>query len=363
MKVLIVGAGPIGCYTARLLKEKKPDYEVTVIEEHPEIGRPVHCAGLVSAQVLTETKVDIGKDFVLNRIDGATLFLNGDQFNIKRQNVAVVIDREKFDRALGEGLDIQFNTRFMGIEPEGDGYLVETDKGDFHADIVIGANGANSSLRKAAEFKEDIKFWRGVQFRMKFDQCERSFVRVYLRDQFFSWIIPEEEGIVRAGIISNNPYHDLIQFLQDAQIEGEILEKFAGIVPLGKCQTQKDGIFLVGDAACQVKPMTHGGIYYGMRCAEILVDCIAEHRFGDYEKEWKHRFWREFMIGLKLKQVYEKLSHDDIKGIFMALKENMHTIENYADFENHSKIISMLIKSPKLQFLLGRVIISLFEDT
>lgn len=363
MKILIVGAGPIGCYTARLLKEKRPEYSVVLIEEHPEIGRPVHCAGLVSAQVLTETKVDIGTDFVLNRIDGATLFLNGDSFKVRRPNVAVVIDREKFDRALGEGLTVHFNTRFMGIEKESSGYLVETDKGDFHADIVIGANGANSSVRKAAEFKADIKYWRGVQFRMKYDVDERSHVGVYLRDQFFSWIIPEQEGIVRAGIISRNPYQDLIQFLKDARIEGEILEKFAGLVPLGKCQTQKDGIFLVGDAACQVKPMTHGGIYYGMRCAEILVDCIVENRFGDYEKEWKHRFWREVMIGLKLKQVYERLSHEDIRELFSALKENASIIEDYADFENHSKIISMLIKSPKLQFLLGKVIISLFEDS
>lgn len=361
MKILIVGAGPVGCYTARLLKEKKC-FDIDIIEEHSEIGRPVHCAGLVSSQVLSEIRFPLSKNVVINRIDGAEFFLNGDSFKIKRKDVCVVIDREKFDRALGEGLNVKFNTRFMGIEKEGPGYLVETDKGEYYADIVIGANGANSSLRKAGGFKEDIELLRGVQFRMRYNQCGRNLVQVYLKNQFFAWVIPENEDIVRIGIISDNPYHDLTEFLKEKGINSEILEKFGGIVPLGETSTQNGNLFLVGDAACQVKPLTYGGVYYGMRCAELLVDCISQGAGGEYDKRWRQRFNAEIQTGLKIRKIYRCLSQDNIARIFNFLRKNTAVLEKFGDFENHSRTISLLFKNSRLPVFLGKMLLGILKD-
>ena len=362
MKIIIVGAGPVGCYTARLLKGKRSDIEITLIEEHPEIGKPVHCAGLVSKEVLSEIKIPLSKDVVLNRIDGAEIFLNGNSFKIRRKHVAVVIDRQKFDSELGKGLNISFNTRFIGIEKEGSGYLVETEEGEFYADIVIGSDGANSTLRNIAGFQEDIKYLRGVQFRMKYSKCERNFVQVYLKNQFFAWIIPEVDDIVRVGIISNNPYHDLLEFVKDREETPEILEKFAGIVPLGSCVTQNGNIFLVGDAACQIKPLTYGGIYYGMRCAEILVDCIASDAPAEYERRWKQNFFAEIDAGLKMRKIYECLSPDNVEKIFALLRKNASFLEKFGDFENHSKTISLLFKSSYLPRFLGKILLGIARD-
>jgi len=362
MKLIIIGAGPIGCYVAQLLKNSNKAPNITIIEEHAEIGRPVHCAGLVSPDVFSEVKVSLDDEVVINHIDGAEIFLNHDSFKINRKNVAVVIDRERFDRALGKGLNIHFNTRFVGIEREAGAYLVETDKGEYYADIVIGADGANSALRKIAGFEENIPSLRGVQFRMRYDKCHKNLVQVYLKNPSFAWIIPESEDLVRVGVISDNPYHDLKEFLEEKSIKGEILEKFAGAVPLGRCPAHKQNIFLVGDAACQVKPLTHGGIYYGMRCAEILVDCILRDRPQDYETEWRQRFEREINIGLRLRRMYERLREDETEKLFAVLKNNAGTLEKFGDFENHSKVISMIIKEPQLQILLGKVFINIVKD-
>jgi flavin-dependent dehydrogenase len=121
-------------------------------------------------------------------------------------------------------------------------------------------------------------------------------------------------------------------------------------------------MFLVGDAACQVKPLSHGGIYYGMRCAEILVDCIASGRAQDYEKKWREKFAKEINIGLKIRQVYAKLSYEGMDKVFRALKENAAIIEKFGDFENHSRIFSEIIKSPGSQILLGKLLISIIRD-
>lgn len=360
MKILIIGAGPIGCYTARLLKERNLDVEI--IEEHPEIGRPVHCSGLVSRDVLSEIRIPLRDDFVDNGINGAEFFCDGDNFKIEREGVALVVNRERFDRTLGEGLRVHLDTRFMGIEKEGKGYLVETDKGEFYADIVIGADGANSSVRKIAGFQEDIEYLRGVQFRIAHKNVNRNFVQVFLKHPFFAWVIPESEKTIKAGIISYNPYHDLTNFLKERSINGEILEKFAGIVPLGSCESQKEHLFLVGDAACQVKPLTHGGIYYGMRCSEILADCISENRPSEYEIIWKEKFQREINIGIKTRRLFEKLSYEDAKRIFEILKENKSLIEECGDFECHSKVLSIIVKNPSLQIILGKVLINMLKE-
>lgn len=361
MKIIIVGAGPIGCYTAQLLKKADASLDIIVIEEHQEIGRPVHCAGLVSPNVFEELKFPVDRSVIINRIDGAEVFLKRESFLINREGVAIVIDRQRFDRVLGDGLTIHFNTRFVGIEEENGAYLVETDKGEYYSDIVIGADGANSSLRKAARFGERIDYLRGVQFRMRCAGSVKNMVRVYLKNPAFAWVIPESSDVIRAGIISDNPYHDLNDLLKENAQEGKILEKFAGIVPLGKCTTHKDNIFLVGDAACQVKPLTHGGIYYGMRCAEILVDCITKNRPQDYERLWRQRFEREIDIGLKLKKIYEGLDESDAERLFAVLKDNVGDIEKFGDFENHSRAVSAMLKDPRLQILLGKVFIGMVK--
>jgi len=362
MKVLIVGAGPIGCYTAKLLAAKSKNCDIQLIEEHSEIGRPVHCAGLVSADAVTRIKVPLKDSFIVNRIDGAELCLNGDSFLINRENVAVVIDRQKFDQALGEGLNISFDTRFMGIEGEGPGYLVETDKGEHYADIVIGADGAISSVRRAAGLKENIKYLRGVQFRMRYDQGRQDLVQVHFKNPFFAWVIPEGTGIVRVGILSHNPYHDLLEFLEERSINGEILEKFAGAVPMGRCSTRDKNLVLVGDAACQVKPLTQGGIYYGMQCAEILTDCIANNQISEYERLWQARFSKEIQIGLNMRKVYEKLSPQSLKELFALMKQHKEVLEKYGDFENHSRIIYALVSDAQMRSFLGDLLLHVFRD-
>nr|MBP7217034.1 NAD(P)/FAD-dependent oxidoreductase [Candidatus Omnitrophota bacterium] len=362
MKILIVGAGPIGCYIGQLLKRQAPHIEVKLIEEHAEIGKPVHCAGLVSKDVITDLKITLDQDCVINQINGAEFLFDHNSFKINRENVAVVIDRVRFDQALSKGLDIDCNTRFVGLEKNSKGYLVETDQGDYYADIVIGADGAHSTVRKAGGFKEELELLRGVQFRIRVPHQDHNVVKVYLKKPFFAWFISENPDIIRAGIISENPYHDLMDLLKAQAIEGEIIEKFAGLLPLGRCGTQRGSIFLVGDAACQVKPLTHGGIYYGMRCAEILVDCIVKDKLADYERLWKGRFEREIQIAHKVKTVYQHLSDKNLENVFCFLKDNVDVLEKFGDFENHSKVISIFLKNPRLKTLLGKIFIDIVKD-
>jgi flavin-dependent dehydrogenase len=366
MEIVIVGAGPIGCYTAQLLK-KCGINSFRIIEEHGEVGRPVRCAGIVGSPVFEDSLIPLSKSSILNQINGALFFYKGDSFKIERPGVALVIDREKFDKELSRGLEVEYGIRLMEIaeeeqdeQDEGSSrYRLKTNKGDIRADIVIGADGPRSRVRRFIDSKGnndngcnsgessggsdssdssdgsdssagETSFYKGVQYRIKledgFFSGEGETTRVYMREgiPFFVWIIPEGDGIIRLGVIADNGSRELEQVMEEEGIKGEIIDRLAGIIPLGLCRSVYEGVAVVGDAARQVKPLTGGGVYYGMRAAEILVECIREGTLAEYDQRWKSKFGREIKFGLWARKVYERLNRDEreLEDIFSLFKGN-----------------------------------------
>ncbi len=380
MEIVIVGAGPVGCYTAQLLR--KFGIKAKLIEEHQEIGKPVQCAGIVGKQVFEDTQGEILKSSIINQINGAFFFYGKDNFKINREGVALVIDRKKFDQELSRDLNIEFGTRLLSIEKNGEDedYLLKTNRGDFRAKVVIGADGAKSQVRrfvlnKGGKIKEDklngknnkkenqessfeekdyasmIDYYVGWQYKIKLGRpfTHKDMVQVYLKEEipFFIWVIPESEYILRIGIISWDNRNKLNQFIEREKIEGEIIEKNYGIIPLGLLPRISWGnIFLVGDAACQIKPLTGGGIYYGLKAAEILVDCFKENKLLEYEIRWKRKYYQEIKKMLRLRRIYERIQTqpDEVREVFNLFRNNVDFIEKIADFENHSVIFREVFK-------------------
>ena len=361
-KIVIVGAGPIGCYTAQLLK--KYGYDSLLLEEHSEVGRPLHCTGLVGEKVFSEKRPFMPPaSAILNEINGAVIHYGSQSFVLKRKGVAYVIDREKFDKGLSVGLNILYGNRFLGIEKYRNGYIIDTEKDQLFADIIIGADGSNSSVRNIINTNTNsISSYRGIQFRIKAGPKDRNLVEVYLKDSFFFWIVPESRNVVRVGTISDNPYQNLQDFIKEIGIKGEILDKFGGLVSIGICKnTVKDNIVLVGDAACQLKPLSYGGIYFGLRAAAILADCIKRNRLNNYDALWKKKLAFEIKIGLKAKELAGRLNKKELEKVFKLLKDQKLSIEKMGDFENHSRFVLDMIKNPRIYPQLGNLIRIIFK--
>jgi digeranylgeranylglycerophospholipid reductase len=384
MEIVIVGAGPIGCYTAQLLK-KCGINSFRIIEEHDEVGKPVRCAGIVGRPVFEDSLIPLSRDSILNQINGALFFYKGDSFKIERSGVALVIDREKFDKELSQGLEVEYGVRLLEIEEEqdkGSRYRLKTNQGDIWADMVIGADGTRSRVKKFIDSKKnnsdgsdgsdgsgETKFYKGVQYRIKLDDSEGlglkdeffsgEMTRVYMREgiPFFVWIIPEGDGIIRLGVIAENGHRELERVIEEEGIKGEIIDRLAGIISMGLCQSVYKKVAVVGDAARQVKPLTGGGIYYGMKAAEILVECIREGTLAEYDQRWKSKFGREIKFGLWARKVYERLnkSEHELKDIFLLFKENAEFIERAANFENHSLVFREAFKRPKIFVKAGKI--------
>ncbi|HJX29051.1 MAG TPA: FAD-dependent monooxygenase, partial [Thermoanaerobaculia bacterium] len=166
MKIAVLGGGPAGLYFALLMKKADPDHQVTVLERNPP-GATFGWGVVFSDQTLGNFKAadpesfqEISDNFARwDDIDvhfkGRTITSGGHGFaGIARVKLLEILQR----RAAALGADLRF-----GVEVQDDGDLPALGLGD--ADLIVGADGVNSALRRkyAEHFKPDL-----IQGRAKF---------------------------------------------------------------------------------------------------------------------------------------------------------------------------------------------------
>lgn len=294
----------------------------------------MRCAGLVSGKLF---KMGISKKSIINRIDGALIFLGDDHFRIKRKGIAFVIDRKSFDERLSKGLEISLNEKFLNFKKKDEKLEVRTSKRKFETEKLIGCDGPFSKVRMSFNLNFKLRFYKAVQYTIKGD-FEKNYIQMHLKKPFFTYLIPENDEVARIGCISENPKKELEKFIKERGFSSKILSRLGGVIPIGFGKTVEENIVLVGDAACQVKPMTGGGLYFGLKASEIAAKCLNENSLEEYEKKWKREFGFEIRLGLHLRRIYERMPEKDIQIAFKILKENIDLIER-CDFDHHSTVL------------------------
>lgn len=350
MNVIIVGGGVAGCYVAQLLRKK--GFTPLVLEEHSEIGRPVQCSGLIGRETVDSAKVPFPRHVILRRIDGATFYLGENHFTIERDNAAYVVDRGLLDKHFSQGLCINCGEKVISLE-NGTQITVTTTKDQYTCDRLLGCDGPFSVVRKEAGFSLNPSFYPAAQYIVRLAP-EDDFVHLHVHPPFFFWLIPETEETMRVGYIGPQPVSHLNRFMERKEIRGKILERQAGLIPLGYGEIVRKRIALIGDSACQVKPLTGGGIYYSMKASEMAAQCLEDLR--DYEKAWKKNFGTEIKICLRIRKIYETMSRKNLTRVFNVFRENTSIIETVADFERHSSIIKEFATNPIMFRLVGSAV-------
>ena len=347
MDIIIAGSGLAGCYTGQLLKKK--GFTPLLLEEHTEIGKPVQCAGLIGRETMDTSLIPFPQEIIKRQIDGARFFLKNNWFEIERTRAAYVIDRAGLDKYFSQGLDIHTKEKVIDVNVN-TVIEVTTTKKKYTLDVLLGCDGPFSIVRKACSFPLEPAFYPGAQYVIN-RAPEDDFVELHVNPPFFIWLIPETEETTRIGYIGPDPIHELTRFIERKEIKGEIIDKQAGVISLGNGRISTKKVALLGDAACQVKPLTGGGIFYSMKAAEIAVEHLDN--LVQYEKEWKENYGREISVGLKLRKIYENLSDKNLERVFKIFKENTDVIEEIADFERHTSLIREFMKYPLLLKLAG----------
>lgn len=331
---MIVGASVAGCRTAELISKK---YNVLVVEEHGKIGKPVQCAGLVSWRLL-ELLPNLPKDVIVNTVHAAKFFSpSGSCFELKSKKPVNVINRAKFDKYLYKkakaSAKIKLSTKFEGFNYVNESIEVITNKGNFKAKLLVGADGANSLVAIKAGIKRSDNALMGIQTTTRGDFDPDSVELWFgssIAPKFFAWVIPESSSRARIGLATKINAKNYFERFLKRRIGRLKKPDVAGTINFGLMDTAADRLMLVGDAACQVKPFSGGGVIYGLigaeRCAHACAKALSKNRFDSkflkqtYDKKWKSKLEKPIKKGLRYRKILNKLSDRQLNFFFASGK-------------------------------------------
>ncbi|MDQ7823168.1 MAG: NAD(P)/FAD-dependent oxidoreductase [Candidatus Eremiobacteraeota bacterium] len=367
--VVIAGAGPMGSYAAERLSSK--GFHVMVMEEHEQVGYPVHCAGIVSERFLE--KFHIPEDIVQNRLTRFRIFApHGRIVECPPAIRAAVVDRRKLDEyyaglARQAGALFSLSSRVIQVDQDSDKVYVRAREGGeektITAKLCILATGSMSNLPFRCGIDRPHFYSNSFQVEAVIEGLEG--VELYLGNDFapgsFAYAVSVNSATSKIGIMVRKRLKQCFDNLVGSPyLEGRIvrLEKKREFrrIPLGFPESSQNGrICALGDAAGQLKTTTGGGIYYGLLSAGILAETIVSSRksgdfdtraLGSYDRKWKRVIGKELRMGLLFRRFIEYLSDDDFDAIFSILqkKDLLDVVEREGDFDFHQHLVLSLLK-------------------
>jgi geranylgeranyl reductase family protein len=354
--IAIIGAGPGGNYLASLLSKEK---DVVIFEEHPEVGNPVQCTGILSSSN-NALNIKIPNEIIVNKIKKVELISpdnNSIEFDLREPDL--ITNRMRLDKFLAEeavnkGAKIMLQNRFVDYK---DNKIFVRNKGEiknYEVEALVGADGPNSQVAKSSNLYGERKFWIARQARIKIKNDPELF-KVYfdkeISPDFFGWFVPEDENTARVGIGSmKNTDLYFKRFL--GKFNSQIIDYQAGLIPIydPKPRRMINNVYLIGDAALQVKAISGGGIIKSMLAAEELSKALLKNL--DYEKLWRKKMGLDLLINLKIRNLLNKFSNEDYNKFIELANENSLSSFN-REFPKES-LIKNVFKNFKLDLFLLR---------
>jgi digeranylgeranylglycerophospholipid reductase len=335
--------------------------KVLVAEEHPEIGEPEKCDGLVSLRGLRKYGYPPEESVIQNEIGTALIHSPSDrQFAVNATALEVVVlDRSAYDKQVAEaaassGAEIMTGARVASSVEKGGGLEVSVGETTVHSTFLVDATGPSSSPRRG--------ILPAAKYELEGDWVRQHVVEIFMDAErypgFFAWVIPYGKHLAKAGAAGYgiSPFKALDGFLSGRQ--SKILRKVSAPIYVGgPAQRFVDGRrILVGESAGQVKPTTAGGIMTSIAGAVIAAKWTCESLnegkpdlLANYQPEWEAAFLKEMKSMLRLRGVLEKLSNADLEALVSALATPKLVLKlSQSDFDFHASALLGALGVPGL---------------
>lgn len=290
--VVIVGAGPAGSTLAHRLASQGVD--VAVLEKS-QMPRVKPCGGGCDAILMDNLPPGVSLEPVIQDM-AAHLLVRYQGHNESTYSIPEPIamtERHQLDwflleEAEGQGAKVYQKTNVQRLQRHPGYYEIETPAGSFRARIVVGADGAYSTVARladiprprtvfiAAEWDIDatadvLKQWRG-----------KAMIDCSVRPLGYAWIFPKWSSLnVGFGLPKKfaKGIHDTVaKFAERERLLQYPYRKFAHWIPFAKPESKArvGPILLVGDAAGLADPTTGAGISWGVRSSARAAPWIYQ---------------------------------------------------------------------------------------
>jgi len=362
-KIVIIGGGPAGSFCAYNLA-KNGIYPIIFDDSHP---REKPCGGGISP--FAQEKFPFLRKIPIPRGGG-----NKIEFFSPKNRKIVIMGKKKcivFSRlhldsfilkmAVKEGAKL-IKERVTNIKKNKNYWIIKTKKRRLKTDIIIGADGTNSLLRKKilGKFKkEDLSilfgyFIKGMEDKiavMKFLENKKGYIWAFQRDNHTSIGLGTEFGN------GSEIKKELDSFINSYFPNIKIISEWAAILPMIRniktfeTPVAGENWILIGDAAGHVDPVIGEGIPYALWSGELAAKAIIENNPKKFDELWRKEYGTKLIEGSKLRDlIYNKY----LLEFFIEIASRSKTCSEFlydivTGSEEYNKILFKFIKkSPRI---------------
>jgi digeranylgeranylglycerophospholipid reductase len=369
--VVVIGAGPVGCYSAAQMAQL--GFEVLVVERETFPKTAPVCTGIIGVEAFQ--RFGLSRKSILTAIKDISLYSpTGKEIAYQpAETQAYAVDRTIFDDELRQKAQNSGAVFLHGITCKD--FSVQSDcvevsltppMAPIKAKTLILASGYSPGLVSKLGIERIGQYFEGIQVEATVEGLTKTeiYVGQATAPSSFAWVIPIGLSRARIGLTTpRNGAHFLNLFLENELIKNRVNDTTSParkLIPFGQLKRSFcDRVLIVGEAAGQVKSTTHGGVYYGLIGADCAVETLKEafdqdsfdmSFFCRYEQKWRSQIGKEIDRGFMLRKIFNKLTDKHIEKLFdLSTKDGiMRIVNEKARFDWHNIVISALFEHPLL---------------
>jgi flavin-dependent dehydrogenase len=343
---------------------------VGVLEKTSIENKQVCCTGIISKKCYQSFLND--KDLILQNGRSAKVYSpSGKLLHLNhKEDQACIINRAALDfimagDAIAAGAEYLQNCTAKRFEYGKDCVQIEYAKGraclKAEAKVAIIVSGFGSRKLGGIKLGASDNYTIGAQIEVQHRDVDEIeiYTGKHIAPGFFGWLVPLNSDRALVGLMSRQtPDRYLKEFLaflgerEKIADAGRGTPAYRGITLQPPKRTYGERFIVVGDAAGQVKPLTGGGIYFGLICADAAInnidkalneDDLRAAKLSAYEKEWKRILDRELKICRLAHKIYGGLRDRQLDRIFNIAADSgiisELLVSDELDFDFHSRLI------------------------